>query len=62
MAGSLKERVSRVDNMFLRNHIRVGGTAFTVDSLVDCLLLLYDECVRSSLSKDKTLQGFVKFG
>ncbi|OQR73867.1 serine/threonine-protein kinase Genghis Khan-like [Tropilaelaps mercedesae] len=61
MAGSLGQRVSRVDNMFLRKHVRVGGTAFTVDSLIDCLLLLYDECVRSSLAKEKTLQGFVKF-
>ena len=59
---ALAERVSSLDSMFLRKHVRVGGTAFTVDSLIDCLLLLYDECVRSSLSKEKTLQGFVKFG
>lgn len=46
---------SRVDYDDLDMH-------FSVEALTDCLLLLYDECSKSTLKKEKLFTDFVELG
>lgn len=38
------------------------GKAISVETLLDALLLLYDECSNSSLRREKTVSDFIKIG
>lgn len=38
-----------------------GGGGFSMETLIDAFLALYDECTQSSLRRDKTLSSFVDF-
>ncbi len=39
-----------------------GPCAFSIETLMDVLLLLYDECTNSSLRREKTVNDFLSFG
>lgn len=39
-----------------------GPCAFSIETLLDVLLLLYDECCNSSLRREKTVNDFLAFG
>lgn len=36
--------------------------AFSIETLLDILLVLHDECINSSLRKEKTVSDFIQFG
>lgn len=40
---------------------RIGHT-FSIETLIDILLVLYDECCNSSLRREKTVSDFIEFG
>lgn len=40
---------------------RVGHT-ISIETLIDVLLVLYDECCNSSLRREKTVSDFIEFG
>lgn len=42
--------------------IQGQGKCFSIETLLDVLLVLYDECNNSSLRREKTVSDFIEFG
>lgn len=38
-----------------------GESKFCMETLLDSLVVLYDECVNSSLRREKTISNFIEF-
>ncbi|XP_065311097.1 serine/threonine-protein kinase Genghis Khan isoform X1 [Dermacentor albipictus] len=55
------DRIRELEQMFLGGPVLVSGKAFTVEGLLDVLIVLYDECCNSSLRKEKTMTNFVEY-
>lgn len=39
-----------------------SGKFLSIETLVDCLVVLYDECCNSSLRREKTVSDFIELG
>lgn len=59
---SVQERTHILDQLFLGGPIRSSGLSLSIETLIDVLVVLYDECSSSSLRKEKTLSNFIQFG
>ncbi|XP_076676187.1 serine/threonine-protein kinase gek isoform X2 [Andrena cerasifolii] len=57
-------RLRQLEALFIGGPIqgegRVGHT-FSIETLIDILLVLYDECCNSSLRREKTVSDFIEF-
>lgn len=65
--GDAEVRVKELEALFLkgpltRAPIPDGPTAFSIETLLDILIVLYDECCNSSLRREKTVEDFLAFG
>ncbi|XP_029822572.1 serine/threonine-protein kinase MRCK alpha isoform X4 [Ixodes scapularis] len=56
-----EERIRELEQMFLGGPVLASGKAFTVEGLIDVLVVLYDECCNSSLRKEKTMTNFIEY-
>jgi len=67
MAGT-EERLKELEVLFLDgpsmsdHRQKISDNAFSIETLLDVLLLLYDECTNSSLRREKTVSDFIEFG
>lgn len=62
-AGAAAERrLRQLEALYLGGPLAAHGQAFSVESLIDVLLVLYDECCNSSLRKEKTVSDFLECG
>ncbi|CAG9761233.1 unnamed protein product [Ceutorhynchus assimilis] len=60
--GSAAERrLRQLEALYLRGPLASRGQAFSVESLVDLMIILYDECCNSSLRKEKTVSDFLEY-
>ena len=61
----MDKRVSELEALFLggplAQHLEVSKT-YSVESLVDVLMVLFDECSSSSLRREKTVSEFLELG
>ncbi|XP_065214675.1 serine/threonine-protein kinase Genghis Khan isoform X2 [Planococcus citri] len=57
------ERLRTLESLFLDGPIRAGdkGQCFSIETLLDILLVLYDECCNSSLRREKAVSDFIEF-
>ncbi|XP_065345680.1 serine/threonine-protein kinase Genghis Khan isoform X4 [Cloeon dipterum] len=53
-------RLRELEAVFLGGPIQANGKCFSVESLLDVLLVLYDECCNSSLRREKTVSEFIE--
>ncbi|XP_043517173.1 serine/threonine-protein kinase Genghis Khan isoform X2 [Frieseomelitta varia] len=57
-------RLRQLESLFISGPVqgegRVGHT-FSIETLIDILLVLYDECCNSSLRREKTVSDFIEF-
>jgi serine/threonine-protein kinase MRCK len=51
-----------LEALFLGGPIQGQGKCFSIETLLDVLLVLYDECNNSSLRREKTVSDFIEFG
>lgn len=51
-----------MEALFLGGPIQGQGKCFSIETLLDVLLVLYDECNNSSLRREKTVSDFIEFG
>lgn len=53
-----------IDNVTSNNNLNSAGLSaekfLSIESLLDCLLVLYDECCNSSLRREKTVSDFIE--
>lgn len=57
------KRLKQIETLFLSR--RAGGgrvVGLSVETLVDVLLVLYDECCSSSLRREKAVADFIQYG
>ncbi|XP_063233759.1 serine/threonine-protein kinase Genghis Khan [Bacillus rossius redtenbacheri] len=54
------ERLRRLEALFLGGPTRGQGQCFSIETLLDILLVLYDECCNSSLRREKTVSDFIE--
>lgn len=55
-------RLRQLESIFLGGPIQAQGQAFSLETLLDILVVLYDECCNSSLRREKTVSDFIEFG
>lgn len=60
--GDIEKRIREFERIYLQGPVDSDGTVLSLESLLDAFLLLYDECVNSSLRREKIVNDFVKFG
>jgi len=56
------ERLRCLEELFLNGVAHSNGQAFSVETLLDILIVLYDECCSSTLRREKSVSEFVEFG
>ncbi|GFG29816.1 hypothetical protein Cfor_00242 [Coptotermes formosanus] len=56
-----EQRLRQLEALFLGGPIQGQGQSFSVETLLDVLLVLYDECCNSSLRREKTVSDFIEF-
>ncbi|KAK0091664.1 hypothetical protein PV326_002890 [Microctonus aethiopoides] len=56
-------RLRQLENLFTSGPVQGGkiGHTFSIETLIDILLILYDECCNSSLRREKTVSDFIEF-
>lgn len=57
-----EKRLKELEELFLGGPIQANGQSFSTETLLDVLLVLYEECCNSSLRREKTVSDFVEFG
>ena len=57
-------RLRQLEALFSGGPVQGGrsGHTFSIETLIDILLVLYDECCNSSLRREKTVSDFIEFG
>ena len=55
-----EERLKQLEVLFSYGSSEKGS--FSVETLLDVLLLLYDECCNSTLRRDKNVSEFIEHG
>lgn len=57
-------RLRQLEALFVGGPVQGGrmGHTFSIETLIDILLVLYDECCNSSLRREKTVSDFIEFG
>ncbi|CAH1098455.1 unnamed protein product [Psylliodes chrysocephalus] len=62
MQGATGEsRLRQLEMLFLGGPVLAKEQSFSIETLIDILLVLYDECCNSSLRKEKTVSDFIEF-
>lgn len=56
------ERLLMLERMYLAGVQENRGLVFSVETLLDVLVVLFDECCSSNLRREKTVTDFVEFG
>lgn len=56
-----------VDNGSPHTHLKLAellpsGKFLSIETLTDCMMVLYDECCNSSLRREKTVSDFIELG
>lgn len=57
-------KIRQLESLFISGSAQGGrvGHAISIETLIDILLVLYDECCNSSLRREKTVSDFIEFG
>jgi len=56
------DRLRCLEELFVNGVVNSHGQAFSVETLLDILIVLYDECCSSALRREKNVSEFVEFG
>ncbi|PZC71332.1 hypothetical protein B5X24_HaOG213597 [Helicoverpa armigera] len=57
------KRLKQIETMFISRRLQAPRThGLSVETLVDMLLVLYDECCNSSLRREKAVADFISYG
>ena len=57
-----ENRLRQLEALFLGGPLQGNGQCFSIETLLDILVVLYDECCNSSLRREKTVSDFIEFG
>ena len=57
-----KERLKQLEQLIVNGVQNNPGQIFSIETLLDGLIILYDECCSSTLRREKSITNFVNFG
>lgn len=60
--GDARKRLKLLEQLFLSGAQNSSGGAFSTETLLDVLTVLYDECSNSSLRREKNALEFLERG
>ncbi|XP_069937557.1 serine/threonine-protein kinase MRCK beta-like [Cherax quadricarinatus] len=55
------QRLQELERLFLSGPAETSGQSYSVETLLDVLVVLYDECTNSSLRREKTVSDFIEY-
>ncbi|XP_026324420.1 serine/threonine-protein kinase Genghis Khan [Hyposmocoma kahamanoa] len=55
------KRLKQIEQMFIARRLHPRGNGLSVETLLDVLLVLYDECCNSSLRREKAVADFIQY-
>ncbi|ESP02928.1 hypothetical protein LOTGIDRAFT_110820 [Lottia gigantea] len=58
---SAEERLKKLERLYVGGVTNSDGNALSVETLLDVLIVLYDECSNSTLRREKNISDFVEF-
>ncbi|KAI8784639.1 serine/threonine-protein kinase MRCK alpha [Biomphalaria glabrata] len=58
---SAEKRLRRLEEIYLKGVAKSNGLAVSIETLLDALLVLYDECNSAALRREKNISEFVEF-
>ncbi|KAK3883176.1 hypothetical protein Pcinc_012507 [Petrolisthes cinctipes] len=56
-----EQRLKELERLFLKGPSETGGQSYSVETLLDVLVVLFDECTNSSLRREKTVSDFIEY-
>ncbi|WAR18658.1 MRCKA-like protein [Mya arenaria] len=56
-----EQRLKKLEELYIGGVLSSGGTALSIETLLDILLVLYDECQSPALRREKRISEFVDF-
>ncbi|XP_076263093.1 serine/threonine-protein kinase gek isoform X1 [Rhynchophorus ferrugineus] len=59
-AAAVECRLRQLERLYLGGPLAAYGQVFSVETLIDMMIVLYDECSNSSLRKEKTVSDFLE--
>lgn len=57
-----ERRLRELEHLFLSGPVLSDGQSYSMETLLDVLLVLFDECTNSSLRREKTVSDFIEYG
>lgn len=61
-ATDVSQRVKELEELYIGGVSNSDGQAVSIESLLDVLVVLYDECQGSTLCREKNISGFINYG
>lgn len=55
-------RVKELEQLYLAGVANSDNQAVSIETLLDILVVLYDECQGSTLCRERSISGFVNYG
>lgn len=59
---NVEKRLKKLSELYTTARTNINPEVFSVDALLDILLVLYDECNTSMLKRDKSVAEFLEVG
>lgn len=59
---SAENRLKKLERLYLNGVGKSKGLAFSIETLLDALLALYDECVNAAQRREKNICEFIETG
>lgn len=59
---SAEERLKRLEKLYVGGVQNGKGQSLSIETLLDVLIVLYDECCNTTLRREKNISEFVEFG
>lgn len=59
---SAEDRVKKLTHLYVSDLQNNKGQALSIETLLDVLVVLYDECCNTTLRREKNISEFVEFG
>lgn len=58
----VSQRIKELEELYIGGVVNGDNTSFSIETLLDILLVLYDECQGSTLCRERSILGFVNYG
>lgn len=59
---SAEERLKKLTRLYVSDLQSSNGQALSIETLLDVLIVLYDECCNTTLRREKNISEFIDFG